>query len=261
MVSNVCSRSHGQPPGARSRAMIATDCSKRRAASRRIGSQKCRGMLYSWTFRRLIHLVSFYLDRKREPSGRSLTGSSLRSRSSQNETCFPVVLHSAPRLEGVLIPKEVTHGSQAAGDSLCLCVRRNGIGRRRDSRHARRAMLFPRGSKPSTAATAPGSTPFSSPTHPALADAAFASAQFRGQSGGLNLLAVTSSGPSNIAFRVQEKSQPTVLIGKFELTAAKPQTISNFVLRAGSAGRGARRHQARCGAPQGGHRGGDRQTE
>lgn len=67
---------------------------------------------------------------------------------------------------------------------------------------------------------------------PRLADAAFASAQFRGQSGGLNLLMVTSSNPSTIAFRVQEKSQPTILIGKFELTAAKPQTISNFVLRA-----------------------------
>ena len=32
MVSNVCSRSHGQPPGARSRAMIATDCSNNLAA-------------------------------------------------------------------------------------------------------------------------------------------------------------------------------------------------------------------------------------
>ena len=67
---------------------------------------------------------------------------------------------------------------------------------------------------------------------PRLADAAFASAQFRGQSGGLNLLAVTSGGPSTIAFRVQEKSQATILIGKFEVTGAKPPTISNAVLRA-----------------------------
>ena len=67
---------------------------------------------------------------------------------------------------------------------------------------------------------------------PRLTDTAFTSAQFRGQSGGLNLLAVTSSGNSSIAFRVQEKSQATILIGKFELTTARPQTISNVVLRA-----------------------------
>src|SRR6266567_7444702 len=37
MLSNDCSRSHGHPPGARSCAMIATDCSKRVAA--RAGSE------------------------------------------------------------------------------------------------------------------------------------------------------------------------------------------------------------------------------
>ena len=67
---------------------------------------------------------------------------------------------------------------------------------------------------------------------PGLAEAAVTSAQFRGQSGGVNLLAVTRNERNTIAFRLQEKSRPTVLTGKIEVTAVKSPTIVNFVLRA-----------------------------
>lgn len=67
---------------------------------------------------------------------------------------------------------------------------------------------------------------------PRLTETALTSAQFRGQSGGVNLLAVTRSERCMIAFRVQEKSQPTILIGKLEVTSLKAPTIANFVLRA-----------------------------
>lgn len=66
---------------------------------------------------------------------------------------------------------------------------------------------------------------------PGLAQAATTSAQFRGKSGGLNLVAVTRSERYGIAFRVQEKSQATILIGKIQVTASKSLTIQNFALR------------------------------
>ncbi len=59
---------------------------------------------------------------------------------------------------------------------------------------------------------------------------ALASAQFRGRSGGISLVAVTRSDRLSIAFRAQEKSQPTILLGKLEITAAKSPTIENFAL-------------------------------
>ncbi len=61
---------------------------------------------------------------------------------------------------------------------------------------------------------------------------ALASAQFRGRSGGINLIAVTRSDRLSIAFRAEEKSQPTILIGKLEITATKSPTIENFTLSA-----------------------------
>lgn len=67
---------------------------------------------------------------------------------------------------------------------------------------------------------------------PAMAQPAITSAQFRGQSGGVNLIAITRSEKSIIGFRVQEKSQPTVLYGRIELTSSKAPTIQNFVIRA-----------------------------
>ncbi len=65
---------------------------------------------------------------------------------------------------------------------------------------------------------------------PKLNEAAIASAQFRGQSGGLGLLTITRNEPLTIGFRVQEKTQPTVLTGKIKVTAANPPAIENFVL-------------------------------
>ena len=67
---------------------------------------------------------------------------------------------------------------------------------------------------------------------PRLPQPALTSAHFRGQSGGLTLIAVTRSDQTLISFRVQEKSQPTILIGKMEVTAAKAPTIQNFALSA-----------------------------
>lgn len=60
---------------------------------------------------------------------------------------------------------------------------------------------------------------------------ALTSAQFRGQSGGLILLAITRNDRKTIGFRVQEKLHPTILIGKMEVTAARNPTIQNFALR------------------------------
>lgn len=66
---------------------------------------------------------------------------------------------------------------------------------------------------------------------PKLAESALASPQFRGRSGGVDLVAITRSERLTIAFRVQEKSQPAVLlVGKLELTTQEPLTISNFTL-------------------------------
>ncbi len=67
---------------------------------------------------------------------------------------------------------------------------------------------------------------------PRLTEAALTSAQFRGLSGGLTLQAITRSDRTSIAFRVQEKSQPTVLLGKIDVTASRAPTIFNFTLRA-----------------------------
>jgi retinol-binding protein 3 len=67
---------------------------------------------------------------------------------------------------------------------------------------------------------------------PRLPQPALTSAHFRGQSGGLTLIAVTRSDQNLISFRVQEKSQPTILIGKMEVTATKAPTIQNFALSA-----------------------------
>ena len=67
---------------------------------------------------------------------------------------------------------------------------------------------------------------------PRLEQTEFTSAQFRGQSGGVSLVAIPRSERYSIAFRVQEKSQPVILIGKIEVTAAKSPTIEKFTLRA-----------------------------
>jgi retinol-binding protein 3 len=66
---------------------------------------------------------------------------------------------------------------------------------------------------------------------PKAAEAALTSPQFRGRSGGVDVVAVTRSERLMIAFRVQEKTQPTVLmVGKLELATQEPLTISNFTL-------------------------------
>src|SRR5579871_3415847 len=67
---------------------------------------------------------------------------------------------------------------------------------------------------------------------PGLTQMAQVSAQFRGQSGGLTLLAITRSERYTIAFQVQERSHPTILIGRIDVTAAKLPTIKTFSLRA-----------------------------
>jgi hypothetical protein len=67
---------------------------------------------------------------------------------------------------------------------------------------------------------------------PKLTDSAVTSAQFRGQSGGLNLVSITRSERLTVVFRVQEKSQPAILAGKIEVTAVESPTIYNFSLRA-----------------------------
>jgi len=67
---------------------------------------------------------------------------------------------------------------------------------------------------------------------PRLEQAALTSSQFRGQSGGVNLIAVTRNEPYIVGFRIQEKAQPIFLYGRIEVTAAKTPTIQNFVLSA-----------------------------
>jgi peptidase S41-like protein len=61
--------------------------------------------------------------------------------------------------------------------------------------------------------------------------AALTSAQFRGQSGGVTLVAVTRSERNRIDFRLEEKAQPTVLLGKIEVGAAPSAAIEKFTLR------------------------------
>jgi hypothetical protein len=66
---------------------------------------------------------------------------------------------------------------------------------------------------------------------PTAAESALTSPQFRGRSGGVDLVAITRSERLSIAFRVQEKTQPSViLVGKLELATEDPLTISNFTL-------------------------------
>ncbi len=55
---------------------------------------------------------------------------------------------------------------------------------------------------------------------------------FRGQTGGFDLLAIESSEPKLIKFRVKEKASPTVAIGSIQLNDAQPPTVENFGIRA-----------------------------
>jgi hypothetical protein len=55
---------------------------------------------------------------------------------------------------------------------------------------------------------------------------------FRGQTGGFDLLAIESSEPKLIKFRVKEKTSPTVAIGSIQLNDAQPATVENFGIRA-----------------------------
>ena len=56
--------------------------------------------------------------------------------------------------------------------------------------------------------------------------------RFHGQTGGFDLLAIESSEPKLIRFRVKEKASPTVGVGSLLLTDAQPPTVANFGLRA-----------------------------
>ncbi|HXC44106.1 MAG TPA: S41 family peptidase [Candidatus Dormibacteraeota bacterium] len=55
---------------------------------------------------------------------------------------------------------------------------------------------------------------------------------FHNQTGGFDLLAIESSEPKLIKFRVKEKASPTVAIGSIQLNDAQPPTIENFGIRA-----------------------------
>jgi retinol-binding protein 3 len=67
---------------------------------------------------------------------------------------------------------------------------------------------------------------------PGFAEGAFASARFRGQSGGVNVVAITHSEPLSIDFRMEEKAHPTTLLGKIVINKpANAPTIENFNLR------------------------------
>ena len=55
---------------------------------------------------------------------------------------------------------------------------------------------------------------------------------FRAQTGGFDLLAIESSEPLQIKFRVKEKASTTVAIGSILLNTAEPHTVDNFGLRA-----------------------------
>lgn len=65
---------------------------------------------------------------------------------------------------------------------------------------------------------------------PRLPQAEFASAQFRGRSGGLNLVAITRGEKCILGFRIQEKTQPTLFYGRIEVTSSKAPTIRTFTL-------------------------------
>jgi hypothetical protein len=53
---------------------------------------------------------------------------------------------------------------------------------------------------------------------------------FHNQTGGFDLLAIESSEPKMIKFRVKEKTSPTVAIGSIQLNDAQPPTVENFGL-------------------------------
>jgi hypothetical protein len=55
---------------------------------------------------------------------------------------------------------------------------------------------------------------------------------FHNQTGGFDLLAIESSEPKLIKFRVKEKASPTVAIGSLQLNDAQPPTVENFDIRA-----------------------------
>jgi retinol-binding protein 3 len=55
---------------------------------------------------------------------------------------------------------------------------------------------------------------------------------FRSQSGGFDLIAIESSEPLLITFRVKEKNSPRVGKGGMQVTNAEPHTIEKFVLKA-----------------------------
>ncbi len=67
---------------------------------------------------------------------------------------------------------------------------------------------------------------------PRLPQAQIMSAQFRGRSGGVNLVAVTHSDKYTLGFRLQEKAQPVVLFGKIEVTASRAPLIQSFSMHA-----------------------------
>jgi len=55
---------------------------------------------------------------------------------------------------------------------------------------------------------------------------------FHNQTGGFDLLAIESSEPKLIKFRVKEKASPTVAIGSIQLNDSQPPTVENFGIRA-----------------------------
>jgi hypothetical protein len=55
---------------------------------------------------------------------------------------------------------------------------------------------------------------------------------FRSQTGGFDLVAIESSEPLLIKFRVKEKGSPTIAIGSMQVKDAQPPTVENFGLRA-----------------------------
>ena len=59
---------------------------------------------------------------------------------------------------------------------------------------------------------------------------------FRGQTGGFELLGVDKSEPSHIEFRVKEKASPATAAGSIDLKTADPVQVGHFSLRAIPAG-------------------------
>lgn len=55
---------------------------------------------------------------------------------------------------------------------------------------------------------------------------------FRNQTGGFNLVAIESSQPLSIKFRVKEKASSTIAIGSMQVRDTRPATVENFNLHA-----------------------------